>query len=79
MLPSSRGTDMIAAICRQREARADARIDAGFPAALALARQPRHRHVECIGEVHVHDTPDDVIFDWFQEAAFPDQEMGRPV
>jgi len=26
-----------------------------------------------------HDTPDDVVFDYFQEAAFPDQGMGRPV
>ena len=26
-----------------------------------------------------NDTPDDIIFDHFQEAAFPDQAMGRPV
>src|SRR5580700_10403850 len=26
-----------------------------------------------------HDTPDDIIFDYFQERAFPDQAMGRPV
>ena len=26
-----------------------------------------------------NDTPDDIIFDWFQEAAFPDQPLGRPV
>ena len=33
-----------------------------------------------IQEIHQsHDTPDDIIFDWFQEAAFPDQAMGRPV
>lgn len=25
------------------------------------------------------DTPDDVVFDWFQEAAFPDQPIGRPI
>jgi predicted Zn-dependent peptidase len=25
------------------------------------------------------DTPDDIVFDYFQEAAFPDQSMGRPV
>src|ERR1700761_5299002 len=25
-----------------------------------------------------NDTPDDIIFDHFQEAAFPDQAMGRP-
>ncbi|MBV8650455.1 MAG: insulinase family protein, partial [Alphaproteobacteria bacterium] len=25
------------------------------------------------------DTPDDIIFDFFQERAFPDQAMGRPV
>ncbi|HML11638.1 MAG TPA: pitrilysin family protein [Stellaceae bacterium] len=26
-----------------------------------------------------HDTPDDIIFDYFQERAYPDQAMGRPV
>jgi predicted Zn-dependent peptidase len=26
-----------------------------------------------------HDTPDDIIFDYFQECAFPAQAMGRPV
>ncbi len=26
-----------------------------------------------------YDTPDDIIFDMFQERAFPDQAMGRPV
>jgi predicted Zn-dependent peptidase len=25
------------------------------------------------------DTPDDIVFDYFQECAFPDQPMGRPV
>jgi predicted Zn-dependent peptidase len=25
------------------------------------------------------DTPDDIIFDWLQEAAFPDQPLGRPI
>src|SRR5579864_8332990 len=25
-----------------------------------------------------HDTPDDIIFDHFQEAAYPNQPMGRP-
>jgi len=25
------------------------------------------------------DTPDDVIFDWLQEVAYPDQPMGRPI
>jgi predicted Zn-dependent peptidase len=25
------------------------------------------------------DTPDDIVFDYFQSAAFPDQPMGRPV
>jgi len=33
-----------------------------------------------IQEIHqANDTPDDIIFDHFQEAAFPDQAMGRPV
>ena len=26
-----------------------------------------------------HDTPDDVVFDLFQDVAFPDQPLGRPV
>ena len=26
-----------------------------------------------------NDTPDDIVFDYFQECAFPDQAMGRPV
>lgn len=26
-----------------------------------------------------HDTPDDIIFDWFQTRAYPDQPLGRPV
>src|SRR6201998_4145110 len=26
-----------------------------------------------------NDTPDDIIFDHFQECAYPDQAMGRPV
>ncbi|NAZ35600.1 pitrilysin family protein [Rubellimicrobium sp. CFH 75288] len=25
------------------------------------------------------DTPDDIVFDWLQEAAYPDQAMGRPI
>ncbi len=25
-----------------------------------------------------NDTPDDIIFDHFQETAYPDQPMGRP-
>lgn len=33
-----------------------------------------------IQEIHqANDTPDDIIFDYFQAAAFPDQAMGRPV
>ncbi|GAB6054502.1 pitrilysin family protein [Magnetospira thiophila] len=31
-------------------------------------------------EIHqAHDTPDDIVFDYFQETAFPDQPLGRPV
>lgn len=26
-----------------------------------------------------YDTPDDIIFDYFQETAYPDQSMGRPI
>lgn len=37
----------------------------------------RHVILQEIGQSH--DTPDDVIFDWLQEAAFPDQPLGRPI
>jgi len=31
-------------------------------------------------EIHQsHDTPDDIVFDHFQETAYPDQSVGRPV
>jgi predicted Zn-dependent peptidase len=26
-----------------------------------------------------HDTPDDIVFDWLQEAAYPEQPIGRPI
>jgi len=33
-----------------------------------------------VQEIHqAYDTPDDIIFDYFQETAYPDQAMGRPV
>ncbi|MGE5147427.1 MAG: M16 family metallopeptidase [Candidatus Eiseniibacteriota bacterium] len=41
-----------------------------------LARE-RDVVLQEIGQAH--DTPDDIIFDHFQEAAFPDQPLGRPV
>lgn len=37
----------------------------------------RHVILQEIGQSH--DTPDDVIFDWLQETAFPDQPMGRAI
>ena len=40
-----------------------------------LARE-RDVVLQEIGQAH--DTPDDIIFDYFQEAAFPDQPLGRP-
>ncbi len=33
--------------------------------------------IQEIGQAN--DTPDDIVFDYFQEAAFPDQSMGRPI
>ncbi|CCQ74654.1 pitrilysin family protein [Magnetospira sp. QH-2] len=31
-------------------------------------------------EIHqAHDTPDDIVFDYLQETAYPDQPLGRPV
>jgi predicted Zn-dependent peptidase len=41
-----------------------------------LARE-RSVVLQEIGQAH--DTPDDVVFDYFQTTAFPDQPMGRPV
>ncbi|WP_102222757.1 M16 family metallopeptidase [Acidimangrovimonas sediminis] len=37
----------------------------------------RHVILQEIGQAL--DTPDDVIFDWLQEAAYPDQPMGRTI
>lgn len=37
----------------------------------------RHVILQEIGQVH--DTPDDVIFDWLQETAYPDQPLGRSI
>ena len=52
------------------------------PAALDLRRRPSwsasaRSILQEIGQAN--DTPDDIIFDHFQERAFPDQAMGRPV
>jgi predicted Zn-dependent peptidase len=33
--------------------------------------------IQEIGQAH--DTPDDIVFDYFQETAYPDQSLGRPV
>ncbi len=39
----------------------------------------REKSVIC-QEIHqAHDTPDDIVFDLFQEAAYPEQPIGRPV
>ena len=37
----------------------------------------RHVIIQEIGQTY--DTPDDVLFDYFQDTAFPDQPMGRPI
>ncbi len=37
----------------------------------------RHVILQEIGQAH--DTPDDVVFDWLQEAAYPGQPMGRTI
>ncbi len=37
----------------------------------------RHVILQEIGQAY--DTPDDVIFDWLQETAFPDQPLGRTI
>ncbi|MEM8589236.1 MAG: pitrilysin family protein [Pseudomonadota bacterium] len=40
-------------------------------------KREREVVIQEIGQAH--DTPDDVVFDHFQAAAFPDQPIGRPV
>lgn len=43
------------------------------------AELEREKSVIC-QEIHqAHDTPDDIVFDFFQEVAYPDQAVGRPV
>lgn len=43
------------------------------------AELEREKSVIC-QEIHqAHDTPDDIVFDFFQEVAYPDQAIGRPV
>ncbi len=37
----------------------------------------RHVILQEIGQAH--DTPDDIIFDWLQEEAFPEQPLGRSI
>nr|MCU0856695.1 insulinase family protein [Paracoccaceae bacterium] len=37
----------------------------------------RHVILQEIGQAL--DTPDDIVFDWLQEAAYPDQPMGRSI
>ena len=37
----------------------------------------RHVILQEIGQAH--DTPDDIIFDWLQETAFPEQPLGRSI
>ena len=39
----------------------------------------RERAVILQGIGQANDTPDDIVFDHFQECAYPDQAMGRPV
>ena len=39
----------------------------------------REREVVIQEIAQVHDTPDDMVFDQFQETAFPDQPIGRSI
>ena len=43
------------------------------------AELDRERQVVLQEIAQAEDNPDDVIFDWFQEIAFPGQAMGRPI
>ena len=47
--------------------------------AFAQAEIETERHVILQEIGQAHDTPDDIIFDWLQEAAFPDQPLGRAI
>lgn len=43
------------------------------------AELERERGVILQEIAQTHDTPDDIIFDYFQEKAFPNQSLGRPI
>lgn len=48
-------------------------------ATMDVAELEREKSVIC-QEIHqAHDTPDDIVFDLLQEAAYPSQAIGRPV
>lgn len=47
--------------------------------ALDTAELERERGVVLQEIAQAHDTPDDIVFDDWQETAFPDQAVGRPV
>ena len=46
---------------------------------LDAAELDRERHVVVQEINQANDTPDDIVFDLFQQAAYPDQPLGRPV
>jgi len=66
-------------------------LSADVPLAMDLIadilREPQLAEAEIEVERHVilqeigqaNDTPDDIIFDWLHETAFPEQPMGRPI
>ena len=66
-------------------------LEANVPLALDVISDIVLNPVFAVGEIEVErgvilqeigqalDTPDDVIFDWLQEAAYPDQPLGRTI
>jgi len=57
----------------------DLTTDLVFGATLDSEELERERTVVLQEIGQAHDTPDDIIFDHFQETAYPNQPLGRPV
>jgi predicted Zn-dependent peptidase len=77
------GREMTAYYARVLEADVPLALDVVSDIVLNPVFDPREIEVErgvILQEIgQALDTPDDVIFDWLQEAAFPDQPMGRSI
>ncbi len=75
--------EMTAFYARVLEADVDLALDVLADIVLNPVFDPREIEVErgvILQEIgQSMDTPDDIVFDWLQETAYPDQPMGRPI